>query len=224
MFDAAAPRYDFLNRLLSAGVDGRWRRRTIAAVGLGHGDLLLDVCGGTGDLALTAVEQVGGVGALVVDFSEPMVARVAAKLHTHRPAGSVEAVCADACKLPVRSASARAAVIGFGIRNVATRGVALRECYRVLKPGGRLAVLEFSVPPRAWVRGLYLFYLRHLLPRVAGVAGADPRAYAYLGDSIAAFPDPRGFVGELEEAGFARVTHAALSLGIAALYVGERRS
>jgi demethylmenaquinone methyltransferase/2-methoxy-6-polyprenyl-1,4-benzoquinol methylase len=210
MFDAVAPRYDLLNRVLSLGIDRRWRRRTIRALDLRAGDLLLDVCGGTGDLAEEARRRTPGTRALVVDLSARMlgVAR--------RRCGTV--VAGDAMRLPVASGQASAVVVGFGIRNVEDRAAALGEFRRVLAPGGRLAILEFGLPPGRLVRGPYRLYLHHVLPRVAALVTGAPDAYTYLGDSIVDFPDPARFRASIADAGFHAVESHALSAGIAVLY------
>jgi demethylmenaquinone methyltransferase/2-methoxy-6-polyprenyl-1,4-benzoquinol methylase len=220
MFDRVAPRYDLLNRVLSLGIDRRWRQRAIASLGLRPGDLIVDVCGGTGDLALTALRQVTGVRALNVDFSQPML-RLAHEKRGNRPLASVRG---DAVQVPIATGVAAGVVIGFGIRNVANRLDALRECHRLLRPGGRVAIVEFGTPRLALVRTLYLAYLRHLLPRIAALATDSPGAYAYLGDSILDFPERDAFAELLARAGFDKVGWTDLTLGIAVLYTGKRQS
>ncbi len=221
MFDAVAPRYDLLNRVLSLGIDRRWRREAVRALGLAPGDLLLDICGGTGDLAFEAARQVPGIRTVNVDLSRLMLRRYTERAGLHN-GSRAPATVGDAMALPVRDGSARGAIVGFGIRNVPDRLRALTEIQRALRPGGRLVVLEFALPPAAAVRGPYLFYLRHLLPRLAALLSPAPRAYRYLGDSIVDFPAPDQFAGLLARAGFASVNCRVLSLGIAVRYLATK--
>ena len=220
MFDAVAPRYDLLNRVLSLGVDGRWRRAAVRALGLRAGDLLVDICGGTGDLAFEAERQVPGVRTLNLDLSRPMLARHARR--ASRRAAAARGVVGDAMRLPLRSGCARAAVVGFGIRNLPDRLLALGEIHRALAPGGRLAVLEFALPEAAAVRRPYLLYLRHLVPRIAALLSPSAAAYRYLGQSILAFPSPAEFAALVERAGFAEVSVRPLSRGIAVCYLAAK--
>jgi demethylmenaquinone methyltransferase/2-methoxy-6-polyprenyl-1,4-benzoquinol methylase len=220
MFDAVAPRYDLLNRVLSLGVDRRWRVDTIRALELRPGDTLIDICGGTGDLAFEAERQVPGVIPLNVDLSRPMLVRYRAR--AGRRGVAARAVEGDAMRLPIAAGTAQAAVIGFGIRNVPDRLAALTEIHRVLAGGGRLAVLEFALPEAAAIRGPYLLYLRHLMPRMAGLLSPCPAAYRYLGESILAFPKPAEFAALIEQAGFASPRISALSLGIAVRYLATK--
>lgn len=220
MFDAVAPRYDLLNRVLSLGVDRRWRTLAVRDLELQAGERLVDICGGTGDLTREAERQVQGVEAVNVDLSRAMLAH-----HRGRAArAGREAVCVagDAMALPLRTGSVAGAIIGFGIRNIPDRLTALQEIHRVLMPGGRLVVLEFGLPKRRLVRGPYLAYLRHVLPMMAAVLSPSPAAYRYLGDSILAFPSPPEFGRLLAQAGFAAVSWRAHSLGIAVRYLAQK--
>jgi demethylmenaquinone methyltransferase/2-methoxy-6-polyprenyl-1,4-benzoquinol methylase len=227
MFDAVAPRYDLLNRVLSLGVDRRWRRDAVRALALRAGDLLVDICGGTGDLALEAARQTPGVRTVNLDLSSLMLRRYATRTTgangggtapARAPAAGAPAVVGDAMQLPLRGGAATAAIVGFGIRNVPDRRRALAEMHRLLAPGGRLVILEFALPAPA-IRGPYLFYLRHVMPRVAALLSPSPAAYRYLGDSIAAFPAAADFAAMIEDAGFCPVTWAPLSCGIAVRYL-----
>ena len=233
MFDAVAPRYDLLNRVLSLGIDRRWRRDAVRALGLRPGDLLVDICGGTGDLALEAVRRVPGVRTVNLDLSPLMLRRYAVRTAGANggdvPAAAVPApaavaapaVVGDAMELPLRSGVAAAAIVGFGIRNVPDRRRALVEMHRLLAPGGRLVVLEFALPAPA-IRGPYLLYLRHVMPRVAALLSPSPAAYRYLGDSIAAFPAPAAFAALIAGAGFAHVDFEPLTFGIAVRYLAVK--
>jgi demethylmenaquinone methyltransferase/2-methoxy-6-polyprenyl-1,4-benzoquinol methylase len=201
----------------------------VRALDLRPGDLLVDICGGTGDLAFEAGRQVPGVRTLNLDLSPLMLRRYAERARRQNgataaaaPAAAPAAVVGDAMELPLRSGGAVAAIVGFGIRNVPDREKALAEMHRLLAPGGRLVVLEFALPEPAAIRGPYLLYLRHLLPRVAALLSPSPAAYRYLGDSIAAFPAPEAFARLIARAGFARVSHRPLTLGIAVRYLATK--
>jgi demethylmenaquinone methyltransferase/2-methoxy-6-polyprenyl-1,4-benzoquinol methylase len=225
MFDGVAPRYDLLNRLLSVGTDGGWRRGAIRALELRPGDRLLDLCAGTGDLGLEARRRVPGVHVLAVDLSREMLAR--GELKRRRVKGAVDTaahvfVQGDAERLPVPDASMDRACVGFGIRNVASLERALAETARVLRPGGLFVILEFSTPPRRALRALYHAYFHRVLPAVGGWVSGRPEAYAYLPASVARFPEPEALAALARGAGFKEVRWRYLSGGIAALHLCRR--
>src|SRR5688500_4679747 len=166
MFDAIAPRYDLLNRLLSAGIDRRWRARAIAALQLTGRETLIDICTGTGDVALEARAARGAARVLGVDFAGAMLALGLQKVRAAGEHARISLVRGDAMRLPARDASADAVTVAFGIRNVQNPAVACAEMARVLQPGGRLAILEFGVPRIPGVSALYLSYFTHVLPRI----------------------------------------------------------
>ncbi|MBP1634424.1 MAG: ubiE 7 [Acidobacteria bacterium] len=218
MFDAIAARYDLLNHLLSAGLDRGWRRRAIRSLGLRGGETVLDVCTGTADLAIEAAAR--GAGRVVgVDFAAEMLRLGAAKLGG---AGRVRLVRGDASQLPVASGAADAATAAFGIRNVEQPERALAEMFRALRPGGRLAILEFSIPASPLVRAVYLPYFRHVLPRVGRLVSRHDSAYTYLPASVGAFIPPSEMAGSLERCGFERVSASGLALGVVTLYTARR--
>lgn len=218
MFDGVAPRYDLLNHLLSAGVDRGWRRRAVRELALRPGERLLDMCAGTGDLGLTALDRVPGLIVTGVDLAGEMLVRGARKTGPR----AYRFVQGDAERLPFADASFDAVSVGFGIRNVASRDRAFHEALRVLHPRGRLAVLEFTLPTGRMLRQLYLAYFHHVLPRVGGWVSGKPDAYRYLPESVDTFPEPGPLARELEHAGFARVRWHRLSGGIAALHIADR--
>lgn len=223
MFDAIAPRYDFLNRLLSAGLDQRWRRRAVKALALEPDDVLLDVCAGTGDLALGALAgSTPPARAIGLDFSAEMLTRGLAKSRRAGAASRLVLVRADATRLPLPDASADAAAIAFGIRNVQDPDRACSELARVLRPGGRLAILEFGLPRGRTFRSLYLWYAERVLPRVGRLVSKHRSAYAYLPESVARFPPPEEFGQRLQAAGFPHVTVSSLTLGIVYLYIARK--
>jgi demethylmenaquinone methyltransferase/2-methoxy-6-polyprenyl-1,4-benzoquinol methylase len=227
MFDAIAPRYDLLNRLLSAGIDRWWRKRAIDSLQLTGREVLVDVATGTADVALEACAPRRGAAraALVVgvDFAAAMLARGLGKVHAAGDSTRVVLVQGDAMRLPVAGGSADAVTIAFGIRNVHTPAVACAEMARVLKPGGRLAILEFGVPRVPGLSGLYQWYFRAVLPRVGRLISGHNAAYSYLPASVGTFTPPAEFTRMLEAAGFEAVRADPLTIGIVYLYTARRR-
>jgi demethylmenaquinone methyltransferase/2-methoxy-6-polyprenyl-1,4-benzoquinol methylase len=222
MFDAIAPRYDLLNRTLSAGLDQRWRARAIRELALTPSDVLIDVCTGTADVAVAALSSATPPSrAIGLDFSREMLRRGLEK--SRRAAGTrIGLVQADATRLPLPDASADAATIAFGIRNVQQPEAACRELARVLRPGGRVAILEFGLPRARWFRSLYLWYAERVMPRVGALVSRHGSAYAYLPESVGRFPPPETFGSTLQSAGFPHVTIVPLTLGIVYLYVARK--
>jgi demethylmenaquinone methyltransferase/2-methoxy-6-polyprenyl-1,4-benzoquinol methylase len=222
MFDRIAPRYDLLNRVLSGGTDVRWRKRAVAFLGLGPGARVLDLCSGTADVLLEALDSGRAAGGLGVDLSHQMLVRGKAKLAAAGASGAGLAG-GDAEKLPVRSGAFDGALVAFGIRNVGDPLAALREVHRALRPGGRFVVLEFQTP-RGPLGRAYQLYFRHVLPRIGGLVSGDATAYSYLPASVARFPEPKAFAQLMRDAGFSEVRHSRLTLGIAWLHRGEKRA
>jgi len=223
MFDAIAGRYDVLNHLLSAGIDTRWRKRAIASLQLRGTERLLDLCTGTGDLAIAAVRAQPGAARVVgVDFAAAMLRVGRDKLIRRRLDPRVALVRGDATRIPAGDRSVDAITIAFGIRNVEQVGVACAEMHRALKPGGRLAILEFAVPTTPSLSAVYLWYLRHLLPRIGRAISRHHAAYGYLPASIGAFTAPDEFVKLLRQAGFVDVEPVQLTFGAVILYTARR--
>ena len=221
MFDAIAPRYDLLNHLLSAGIDRRWRARAIRSLQLTGRETLLDVCTGTGDVALEA-RRGGAARVLGVDFAGAMLALGQKKVTAAKESRQIALVRGDAMRLPARDASVDAATVGFGIRNVQKPDVACEEMARVLKPGGRLAILEFGVPRVPGMRGLYLWYFNRVLPTIGRLISRHTAAYTYLPASVGTFPPPAEFVTILRQHGFSEIRAVPLTFGIVYLYVARR--
>jgi demethylmenaquinone methyltransferase/2-methoxy-6-polyprenyl-1,4-benzoquinol methylase len=226
MFDAIADRYDFLNHALSAGIDRRWRRRAISTLQLTGRETVLDVCTGTGDLAIAAIQGSRGCpGArrvVGVDFAGEMLRVAVAKVQRGALEGRIALARGDAARLPVGDGAVDAVTIAFGIRNVEDTRAACREMARVLKPGGRIAVLEFAVPTIPVVRPIYLWYFRQVLPRIGRLVSHHTAAYGYLPASVDAFATPDEFVTILRQSGFAGLSAVPLSCGIVFLYTGRR--
>jgi demethylmenaquinone methyltransferase/2-methoxy-6-polyprenyl-1,4-benzoquinol methylase len=215
MFDAIAPRYDLLNHLLSAGIDKRWRKRAIGSLRLTGSETLIDVCTGTADVALEATGAARIVG---VDFAGAMLTLGLRKVRVTNQAKRIVLVRGDAMRLPAQDRSADAATVAFGIRNVQQPEVACAEMARVLRAGGRLAILEFGVPKIPGVRALYLWYFRHVLPLIGRMISGHNGAYSYLPASVGTFPPPAEFMTLLRQAGFAEVRAVPLTFGIVYLY------
>lgn len=225
MFDAIAPRYDLLNHLLSAGIDRRWRTRLVASLRLTGRETLIDVCTGTADVALEARRggtQATAARVLGVDFAGAMLTRGLRKVREAGEERRIALVRGDAMRIPAPDAGADAATVAFGVRNVLRADVACRELARVLRPGGRLAILEFGAPRIPGIRTLYRWYFSFLLPLIGRSISGHSGAYSYLPASVGAFPPPDEFVMLLRGSGFCEVSAVPLTLGIVYLYTAVR--
>ncbi len=220
MFARIARRYDLANHLLSGGLDFGWRRHLVKAVGRQAPAEVLDLATGSGDVAFALSRGLAaGTRIVGMDFCQPMLDQANAK-KAALPAGEQAGLTflpGDGLALPLPDASFDAVTISFGLRNMADRHRSLQEMHRVLRPGGRLYVLEFS-QPSAWFRPLYFFYLRRLLPSIAGAVTGDRAAYVYLNETIEQFPGREALAAEITAAGFSRVTATALTFGTVALH------
>ena len=219
MFTAIAPRYDFLNHLLSLNIDRRWRRRAIGRLGweARPDGIYLDLCAGTMDLAATLARTPGFRGRVIgADFAIPMLRLGRGKAERTAP------VAADALALPFPAAQFDGVMVAFGVRNLADVDRGLAEAARVLKPGARLVVLEFATPRFAPLRAAYLFYFRHVLPAIGRAVSKHRDAYTYLPESVLAFPEPEGLARRLAGAGFSGVAFERLTGGICALHHATR--
>jgi demethylmenaquinone methyltransferase/2-methoxy-6-polyprenyl-1,4-benzoquinol methylase len=219
MFDAIAARYDLLNHVLSAGIDRRWRRRAIQSLQLTGKERVLDLCTGTADLAIAAARARPAAARVVgVDFAGAMLGVARKKLARERLDDRVALVRGDATRIPLADRSVDAVTIAFGIRNVDEVAAACREMRRVLRRGGRLAILEFAVPTVPGLSRLYLGYLHHVLPRIGRAVSRHNAAYGYLPASIGAFSSPAEFVQILQDAGFSSISSKGLTFGSVILY------
>lgn len=218
MFGRIAPRYDLLNHLLSMNIDRYWRAQTVSRVApilLRPGAQVLDACCGTGDL--TFALQACGPSAVVFgsDFSHPMLGVAQRKCRS-------ALFEADALQLPIPGGSFDLVTVAFGFRNLTNYRDGLVELQRILKPGGTLAILEFSTPPNRFLADLYDFYSRAILPAVGGMISGSKDAYRYLPESVRKFPDADGLAQQMREAGFANVRFERMTAGIVALHLGDR--
>jgi demethylmenaquinone methyltransferase/2-methoxy-6-polyprenyl-1,4-benzoquinol methylase len=223
MFDAIAARYDLLNTVLSGGLDRYWRRRAIQSLALTGRERLLDVCTGTADVAIAAARRGSGAARVVgVDFAGAMLTHGVVKVRARALQARIRLVQGDAMRLPIADGSVDAVTMAFGIRNVQQTEVACAELLRVLKPGGRLAILEFGLPVVPAVRPLYLWYFNHVLPRIGRAVSRHHAAYDYLPQSVGSFPWGDAFGRVLTSAGFSQIEARPLTLGIVYLYSGHK--
>jgi len=220
MFSDIAPRYDLLNHVLSLNIDRAWRRRALRALQWTQAPAgaYLDLCAGTLDVGAMLVKQPGFAGRVIgADFAVPMLRYGAGKA----PRDRLAPVGADALALPLADGTLDGAIVAFGIRNVADLDAGLREVRRVLRPGARFVILEFSTPPSRLVRGGYHAYFHHVLPAVGRLVSGHGSAYTYLPMSVATFPTEHALADRMRAAGFAEVTWERVSFGIAAIHVGR---
>ena len=236
MFDRIGRRYDLLNRLLSGCSDILWRRSALRVLNVSAGDLLLDVGIGTGDLALAALKGRRKPALIIgVDVALGMM-RIGRKKaddpadgmdragRMDRTGRAIRFVGGSAESLPLRSGVFDGAMVAFGVRNFTDRAAGLRSMWRVLKPGGRMVVLELSLPRYPVIRQLYRLYARYVMPWIGGVISGDAEAYRYLQVSVEAFPERERFRTLMEGAGFVDTGWRDLSLGVATVYWGDKRS
>ena len=221
MFDRIAGVYDLMNTAMTAGLHHRWRERAADRAELAPGDSALDVCCGTGDLALALAPRVGAQGRVVgCDFSEPMLELARGKA-AERGVSQISFEWADALELPYEDAGFDAVTVGFGVRNLADLDTGLGEMARVLRPGGRLVILEITQPQRAPLSIFFSLWFDRLVPLLGSLAG-DRAAYTYLPESVKRFPGPEGLAASMDEAGFERIRYTVLAGGIIAIHTGVR--
>ncbi len=219
MFDRISGVYDRMNRVMTAGLDRTWRRRAADRAEVGPGDRALDLCCGTGDLSIELADRVGPTGEVVgADFSEPMLELAREKAPPDEQE-VVSFVNADALELPFPDDSFDALTIAFGARNLADLGRGLSEMKRVLKPGGRLVILEITQPGRQPLKGFFALWFDRIVPQIGKVAG-DSAAYSYLPSSVRSFPDAGTLADRMVEAGFERVRWTVMAGGIIAIHSG----
>jgi demethylmenaquinone methyltransferase/2-methoxy-6-polyprenyl-1,4-benzoquinol methylase len=229
MFDRIAGVYDVMNRVMTAGLDQRWRERAVDRAAIGPGDTALDVCCGTGDLAFELARRIGPTGRVVgSDFSERMLELAREKelerrsLNGAAAAAPIEFEWGDAMELPYSDASFDAVTVGFGVRNLADIEAGVGELARVLRPGGRLVILEITQPQKPPLSTFFSLWFDRIVPLLGRVAG-DPDAYSYLPDSVRSFPPPPELAAIMDRSGFAQVRWLILAGGIIAIHSGVKR-
>ena len=224
MFDGIAPDYDRLNHLMSLGVDRSWRRRALREIVTPERpQALLDIACGTGDFALAQARRMHADSRITgLDLSEGMLAVMREKVEKAGLAGRISCEQGDCEQMRFAEGSFDCATIAFGIRNFAHREAALVEILRVLKPGGRLVILELSVPENKLLRWAYNLYFMHFVPWIGGLVSGDKAAYKYLPASVQAFPGRREWTATMERCGYANVRHRAFTFGLCRMYIGEK--
>jgi len=224
MFDRISRRYDLANRIISAGRDLAWRRHAAALLGDLHGKSVLDLCCGSGDFLAILRKKYGSTIELCgIDFA-PRMLELAQKRLAPRSAPILLLCRADALKLPLADESVDAVTIGFGIRNISDRPAALREILRILRPGGKVVMLEPAIPENRIARILFSFYFRWIAPLLGGIITGDRAAYAYLMESTAGFPPPEEFLDMMNTAGYAALKAISQTFGTAMIYYGEKEA
>ena len=222
MFDNIAPYYDFLNHFLSLGIDRIWRRKAIRMIK--HEDLetLLDMATGTGDFAIEAVRQMPELKVIGLDISNEMLELGRKKIEKKNLYGNIEMHYGEAENIDYEDNSFDAITVAFGVRNFENTELGLKEMLRVLKPGGKACILEFTKPTAFPFKQIYNLYFKYILPAIGRITSRDKRAYSYLYESVQAFPDNKQFVELFEKCGYRRTYYKTLSLGICAIYIGEK--
>jgi demethylmenaquinone methyltransferase / 2-methoxy-6-polyprenyl-1,4-benzoquinol methylase len=223
MFDRISRRYDLLNHLLSLGMDFVWRKRAVRELDQSSNQRILDLAVGTGDLSLAAANRLGSsAGVVGVDRSPRMLRLAAEKIAHHNRTGSISLALGDGLALPIKDRSFDAAMIAFGIRNMTDTLTCLQELLRLLRSGGRVVVLEFSLPSNRMILALHRFYLRHMVPLIGRMISGDEGAYRYLDETIETYAQGEVFCDLMREAGFVDVKAEPLTFGIVTLYTGRR--
>jgi demethylmenaquinone methyltransferase/2-methoxy-6-polyprenyl-1,4-benzoquinol methylase len=223
MFDRISPRYDLLNRLLSAGTDMLWRKKLTRLLAPYPDQEVLDIATGTADQIIAFFEKTDRVRyAVGIDLAQKMIEKGQTKIEKRGIAKAVGLLMGDATDIPARDGQFDAVTISFGIRNVSDVNRALREMYRVVKPGGRALILEFGIPQNRFLRCVARLYLRHILPNIGAWVSGDPYAYQYLNETIEAFPSGEAFCDLLRDASFTGVVAYPLQFGLPTIYRGSK--
>jgi len=222
MFDQVAGSYDFLNRVLSLGIDVYWRKKAISKLRTLQPAMILDVASGTADVALEMFRQLRAEKITGIDISEKMLEIGRQKVFKAGATDIIQLQIGDAENLQFADSSFDAVTVSFGVRNFENVEKGLQEFHRVLRPGGKLIVLEFSRPRLFPLKQLFNIYFRYILPFIGKITSKDPRAYAYLYESVQAFPDREQFTGLMDKAGFRQNAYEAWTAGIVCCYVGDK--
>jgi len=222
MFDTIAPWYDFLNHFLSLGIDITWRQKTIKYLKAQHGQMILDVASGTGDLAIEAFRQLKPQQIIGLDISNEMLEIGRQKVAKKNLDGTIVLIQGDSENMPFSNNTFDIITVAFGVRNFENLEKGLIEMFRVLKPNGEVAILEFSRPTLFPFKQLYNFYFKNLLPLIGRFTSKDKNAYSYLYRSVQGFPDRDKFAEILVKSGFKQVSYKALTFGICMIYLAEK--
>ena len=222
MFNAIAKKYDFLNRFLSLGIDQGWRKKAIANFGNTPLIHLLDIATGTADMALMANKNIHPKRITGIDISEGMMQYGRIKIAQKGLTEKIELVLGDSTDIPFGDNIFDGAMVAFGVRNFADLEKGLKEIYRVLQPGSKLVILEFSQPTSFWFKPIYNFYMKWITPTIGKIFSGNKAAYAYLNESVIAFPEGASFLSIFEKAGFKQVSQQKLTLGICSIYCGSK--
>jgi demethylmenaquinone methyltransferase/2-methoxy-6-polyprenyl-1,4-benzoquinol methylase len=222
-FDQIAATYDLVDAMLSAGLDSRWRKKGIRLLGLKRDERVLDLCGGTGDFALLAAKRTspGGRG-VIYDFNRAMMEAGREKINRSPHPDRISFIQGDAESISFSNGAFEAITLGFGLRNFVHIEAGLREMHRVLKPGGKILILEFSLPRRKWEKALYHFYSFRVMPVIARLISGTAGPYRYLAESIRVFPPPEDVAGMIKRAGFGEVRFHCLTAALAVLYLARK--
>lgn len=224
MFDRIARRYDFLNHFLSMGLDFHWRKQAVLELPDQSDQVVLDLACGTADLMISAFKHNSNVASVIgVDPASEMLGIGSDKLRRFSSDKRFSLTQGDGQAIPIISGALDAAMIAFGVRNMADLDACLSELYRILKTGGRVVILEFSLPSNWLAKNAFLFYLRHVLPRIGGLISGDKPAYQYLNKTIETFSYGRAFCDKMRETGFHDIRSRPLSLGIVSIYTGNKQ-
>jgi len=222
MFDSIAKKYDFLNRFLSLGIDQGWRKKAIAYLKDKKINHLLDIATGTADMALMAYQQVHPTKITGIDISEGMMQYGRIKIEQKGLADKIQLSQGDSTAIPFEKGHFDGAMVAFGVRNFANLEKGLQEINRVLTPGSKLVILEFSQPTSFWFKPIYTFYMKWVTPTIGKLFSGNKAAYTYLNESVIAFPEGAAFLSILAQAGFKNVSQQKLSLGICSIYYGKK--
>ena len=222
MFDSIAKKYDFLNRFLSLGIDQGWRKKAISYLKEKPLNHLLDIATGTADMALMAYKQIHPKKITGIDISEGMMQYGRIKIAEKGLEDTIQLTLGDSTEIPFEDAQFDGAMVAFGVRNFANLEKGLTEINRVLQPGSKLVVLEFSQPSSFWFKPIYTLYMKWITPTVGKLFSGNKEAYAYLNESVIAFPEGKAFLQVLEKAGFKNVQQEKLTLGICSIYIGNK--
>jgi demethylmenaquinone methyltransferase / 2-methoxy-6-polyprenyl-1,4-benzoquinol methylase len=225
MFDNIAKHYDFLNHFLTLGIDKIWRRKMIAELGHVQPKYVLDVATGTGDVAINAIKQlkIKDLHIVGLDISTEMLNIGKKKIITEGMSGTIEMMIGDSENIPFENNKFDAITVAYGVRNFENLEQGLAEMQRVLKPNGKLVVLEFSKPNVFPFKQLFNFYFKNILPTIGKITSKDSRAYSYLYESVQAFPDGTDFLNVLSKTGFKNTQCTSLTLGICAIYTAYKK-